>query len=99
MNTAQAEVARKTVFAAFAAFAASAARTPRAPFLHTEAVTAQAYAIPAGDIKAPGFIALVEALPLTLSQKIQRSELRALAQSLPESAACVDTCAMKKRTA
>jgi acyl-coenzyme A synthetase/AMP-(fatty) acid ligase len=49
--------------------------------------------------KAPGYVAFVDALPLTLSQKIQRGELRALAQSLPGSVACVDTRRMKKRQA
>ena len=47
--------------------------------------------------KAPGWVAFVEALPLTLSQKIQRAELRALAQALPGGAGCIDTRAMKKR--
>ncbi len=47
--------------------------------------------------KAPGWVAFVDALPLTASQKIQRGELRALAQALPGAAHCVDTRAMKKR--
>ena len=47
--------------------------------------------------KAPGYVAFVDALPLTLSQKIQRADLRALAQSLPGSDCCIDTRAMKKR--
>ena len=47
--------------------------------------------------KAPGWVAFVESLPLTLSQKIQRAELRALAQALPGSVGCVDTRALKKR--
>ena len=47
--------------------------------------------------KAPGYIAFVDALPLTPSQKIQRGELRTLAQALPAQAHCVDTRAMKKR--
>jgi acyl-coenzyme A synthetase/AMP-(fatty) acid ligase len=49
--------------------------------------------------KAPGYVAFVEALPLTASQKIQRGELRALAQALPGQAHCVDTRALKKRQA
>ena len=49
--------------------------------------------------KAPGYVAFVDALPLTLSQKIQRADLRALAQSLPGSDCCIDTRAMKKRQA
>ncbi|WP_234197067.1 AMP-binding protein [Pseudacidovorax sp. NFM-22] len=47
--------------------------------------------------KAPGHVAFVEALPLTASQKIQRGELRQMAQALPGSAGCFDTRAMKKR--
>jgi acyl-CoA synthetase (AMP-forming)/AMP-acid ligase II len=47
--------------------------------------------------KAPGWVAFVDALPLTLSQKIQRGELRALAQSLPGAPHCVDTRALKRR--
>ena len=47
--------------------------------------------------KAPGYVAFVEALPLTLSQKIQRGELRTLAGALPSQPHCVDTRAMKKR--
>jgi acyl-coenzyme A synthetase/AMP-(fatty) acid ligase len=47
--------------------------------------------------KAPGWVAFVDALPLTLSQKIQRGELRALAQALPGQPHCVDTRHLKKR--
>jgi acyl-CoA synthetase (AMP-forming)/AMP-acid ligase II len=47
--------------------------------------------------KAPGYVAFVDALPLTASQKIQRGELRQLAQALPGQAACFDTRSMKKR--
>jgi acyl-coenzyme A synthetase/AMP-(fatty) acid ligase len=47
--------------------------------------------------KAPGWVAFVDALPLTPTQKIQRGELKALAATLPGSAHCVDTRALKKR--
>jgi acyl-coenzyme A synthetase/AMP-(fatty) acid ligase len=47
--------------------------------------------------KAPGYVAFVDALPLTVSQKIQRGELRDLARSLPGSANCIDTREMKRR--
>jgi acyl-CoA synthetase (AMP-forming)/AMP-acid ligase II len=47
--------------------------------------------------KAPGYIAFIDALPLTPSQKIQRGELRALALTLPSQANCIDTRSMKKR--
>ncbi|MDL9998524.1 AMP-binding protein [Variovorax sp. J22P240] len=47
--------------------------------------------------KAPGYVAFVDALPLTASQKIQRGQLRELAQALPGQPHCIDTRAMKKR--
>ena len=47
--------------------------------------------------KAPGYVAFVQDLPLTASQKIQRGQLRELAQTLPGQNHCVDTRAMKKR--
>ncbi len=47
--------------------------------------------------KAPGYVAFVEALPLTVSQKIQRGQLRDLARALPGTPACIDTRALKKR--
>jgi acyl-CoA synthetase (AMP-forming)/AMP-acid ligase II len=33
--------------------------------------------------KAPGYVAFVDALPLTPTQKVQRGELKALAHALP----------------
>jgi len=47
--------------------------------------------------KAPGYVAFVPELPLTASQKIQRGQLRELAQALPGQVHCVDTRHMKKR--
>ncbi len=47
--------------------------------------------------KAPGYVAFVDVLPLTASQKIQRGELKALAHALPGQTHCIDTRAMKKR--
>jgi len=47
--------------------------------------------------KAPGYVAFVDALPLTPSQKVQRGELKILAARLPGSEACVDTRSLKKR--
>ncbi len=49
--------------------------------------------------KAPGYVAFVDALPLTVSQKISRGELKALAAALPGQAHCIDTRALKKRQA
>jgi acyl-coenzyme A synthetase/AMP-(fatty) acid ligase len=47
--------------------------------------------------KAPGYVAFVDEVPLTPSQKIQRGQLRELARSLPGTAPCIDTRTMKKR--
>ncbi|MBK9363792.1 MAG: AMP-binding protein [Rubrivivax sp.] len=47
--------------------------------------------------KAPGYVAFVDALPLTASQKIARGELKGLALQLPRSAVCVDMRHLKKR--
>ncbi|MES2533502.1 MAG: AMP-binding protein [Pseudomonadota bacterium] len=47
--------------------------------------------------KAPGYVAFVDALPLTPSQKIQRGQLREMAHALPGQPHCIDTRAMKKR--
>ncbi len=49
--------------------------------------------------KAPGYVAFVDALPLTTTNKIQRGEMKALAPTLPGTPHCVDTCAMKRRNA
>jgi acyl-CoA synthetase (AMP-forming)/AMP-acid ligase II len=38
--------------------------------------------------KAPGYVAFVDALPLTPTQKVQRGELKALAATLPGTACC-----------
>jgi acyl-CoA synthetase (AMP-forming)/AMP-acid ligase II len=47
--------------------------------------------------KAPGYVAFVDDVPLTPSQKIQRGQLRDLARSLPGRECCVDTRALKRR--
>ena len=47
--------------------------------------------------KAPGYVAFVDALPLTSSQKVQRAQLKALAAELPGQPHCIDTRALKKR--
>ena len=49
--------------------------------------------------KAPGFIAFVEALPLTATQKLQRGVLKTLAADLLNDPATQDLRGMKKRTA
>jgi acyl-CoA synthetase (AMP-forming)/AMP-acid ligase II len=47
--------------------------------------------------KAPGYVAFVDALPLTASQKVQRGELRELARTLPGKPNCIDTRMLKRR--
>ncbi|NYT37311.1 ATP-dependent acyl-CoA ligase [Allopusillimonas soli] len=47
--------------------------------------------------KVPGYVAFIDALPLTATNKIQRGELKTLAPTLPGSALCSDTRDMKKR--
>ncbi len=47
--------------------------------------------------KVPGWIAFVEALPLTASQKVARGELKAMAQRLLADGGCVDTRGFKRR--
>ena len=47
--------------------------------------------------KAPGYVAFVDALPLTPSQKIHRGELKAMSLALPGQPHCIDTRPMKKR--
>lgn len=49
--------------------------------------------------KAPGYVAFVDQLPLTTSQKIQRGTIKEWAQQLPGTARCIDTRALKKRQA
>ena len=47
--------------------------------------------------KAPGYVAFVDALPLTATNKVQRGELKTWARGLPGTAACVDTRRLKRR--
>ncbi|MFY0475322.1 AMP-binding protein [Achromobacter marplatensis] len=47
--------------------------------------------------KAPGYVAFVDSLPLTTTNKIQRGEMKSLAPTLPGTARCVDTTSLKKR--
>jgi acyl-CoA synthetase (AMP-forming)/AMP-acid ligase II len=47
--------------------------------------------------KVPGWIAFVDALPLTASQKVARSELKTVAQRLVEGPDCIDTRGLKRR--
>ncbi len=47
--------------------------------------------------KVPGYVAFVDSLPLTGTQKVQRGELKTLADRLMADSATIDTRAMKKR--
>ncbi|PLC49001.1 ATP-dependent acyl-CoA ligase [Pollutimonas subterranea] len=47
--------------------------------------------------KVPGYIAFVQELPLTITNKVQRGELKSLAPTLPGTPMCIDTRALKKR--
>ena len=47
--------------------------------------------------KVPGWVAFVDALPLTATQKVQRSALKAQARDLPGTPFCFDTRALKRR--
>ncbi len=47
--------------------------------------------------KAPGYVAFVDTLPLTATQKVQRGDLKRLAGDLLAQPECVDTRGMKKR--
>jgi acyl-coenzyme A synthetase/AMP-(fatty) acid ligase len=49
--------------------------------------------------KVPGYVAFLNALPLTATQKIQRGELKTLVPRLLADPETVDTRAMKKRQA
>lgn len=48
--------------------------------------------------KPPGYIAFVNTIPVTSTNKIQRASLRQIAQDLHRSGACLDTRALKRRT-
>jgi len=47
--------------------------------------------------KVPGWVAFVDSLPLTASQKVARGELKAMAQRLVAQPDCVDTRWLKRR--
>lgn len=68
-----------------------AARTEAAHALVQWALAELAY------YKVPGYVSYQEALPLTATNKIQRGEIKTLAQQLLDTGACVDTRALKKR--
>ena len=46
--------------------------------------------------KAPGYVAFVDALPHTTTEKLDRAALKLLAAELLDRGECVDTCALKR---
>ena len=48
--------------------------------------------------KAPGYVAFVDALPLTATQKIQRGAMKDVIAELAQSGVAIDTRALKKRS-
>lgn len=46
--------------------------------------------------KAPGYVAFVDALPHTTTEKLDRAALKSLAADLRERGDCLDTCSMKR---
>jgi len=49
--------------------------------------------------KAPGYVAFVEKIPLTSTEKIQRGALKAAVVAAFDEGRAIDTCGLKKRTA
>lgn len=49
--------------------------------------------------KAPGYVAFVDKIPLTATEKIQRGALRGAVDAAISERRAIDTCALKKRTA
>ena len=46
--------------------------------------------------KAPGYVAFVDALPHTTTEKLDRATLKSLAAELKDRRECVDTCSLKR---
>jgi acyl-CoA synthetase (AMP-forming)/AMP-acid ligase II len=72
-------------------------RTPVADPAETAADIVRAALHDLSYFKVPGWVAFVDALPLTASQKVARGELKAMAQRLLADNACVDMRALKRR--
>ena len=73
-------------------------KAPNLPALEQIAASIVRYAMERlAYFKAPGYVAFVDALPVTVSQKIQRGELKDLAKTLPGKPNCIDTRQMKRR--
>jgi acyl-CoA synthetase (AMP-forming)/AMP-acid ligase II len=73
---------------------------PRVPVMDPAATAAAIVRAALRDLsyfKVPGWIAFVEALPLTASQKVARGELKTLAHRLVTGPDCIDTRGLKRR--
>ncbi len=70
-------------------------RGPTSPALAAEIVAAALQDL--SYFKVPGWVAFVDALPLTATNKVQRGELKALAATLPGTPGCIDTRGEKSR--
>jgi acyl-coenzyme A synthetase/AMP-(fatty) acid ligase len=73
---------------------------PRAPVADPAAIAAAIVRAALAELsyfKVPGWIAFVDALPLTASQKVARGELKAMAERLLADGGCVDTRGLKRR--
>lgn len=86
------ELRGEEVMAFVVAAAGSAADAQAAAAIARWALQEMAY------FKVPGWIAFVEALPTTATQKVQRGELRALADSMLGTSRCHDLRLHKRRT-
>ncbi len=71
---------------------------PRGPAtVETAAAIVAAALVDLSYFKVPGWIAFVDALPLTATNKVQRGELKARAATLPGTPACFDMRDLKSR--
>ena len=74
----------------------------RAPLSDMTRAAADIVAHALGELayfKAPGYVAFVDALPLTATNKIQRGELKVWAHGFPGTPNCIDTRHLKQRRA
>jgi acyl-CoA synthetase (AMP-forming)/AMP-acid ligase II len=73
---------------------------PRAPITDPTAAAVDIVRAALQDLsyfKVPGWVAFVESLPLTVSQKVARGELKAMARRMVGGPDCVDTRGLKRR--
>jgi acyl-coenzyme A synthetase/AMP-(fatty) acid ligase len=73
---------------------------PRAPVDDMTRLAGEIVAYALGELsyfKAPGYVAFVDTLPLTATNKVQRGELKNWAAALVGSPVCIDTRALKRR--